>query len=651
MTDRFQKPERPVMMLAPEVARKIAAGEVIDRPNAVLREFLDNAVDAGATRITAEIEGGGIDKICVADNGIGMTKEDLCACARPHATSKISGEADLMNLSTLGFRGEALASIAAVSRLDITSRRAPDISAWHLETNITEDHVITPAQLECGTIAQSQALFANFPARRVFLKRPAAEGALCRQIFTEKALPFPETAFRLFMDGKLKLDLPSGQSLSERFVSAMNLPGYENLFYELSAEDSSGSKNWTCTIIIGEPAVFRTDKKLIHIYANGRKIQEYSLVQAVEYGAQGYFPNGTHPAAAVFLEMNPALVDFNVHPAKREARFKDLAPVHKAVTQTIRSFFKNYTVSKLVHGGHGKETHYVPAEQETAADTADAAAETNAQAELFRSEFRRQKAVNPQTNRAPRFRQDSFLSSGSCFGGTEARDGGKREMRGIESAESAAMQNFHAAAETSSDAGSAANYLYACENDETQSAGSDFVFLGSALGTFLIAEKDGNLYIVDQHAAHERILFNQMRERAGEKQPLLLPYIIETESAADDAYLESVQTELCGAGFEMKNLGGGSWEIQSVPACWQGTEEDLADDLLNKKQEPQQLLYALFASAACRSAVKDGTVIDSKSACMILEKTFRLPDPHCPHGRPVWTVVTKKELFDRVKRT
>ena len=185
---------RPVRQLSVDVARKIAAGEVIDRPQAIVRELMDNAVDSGADKITVEITGGGIEKIRISDNGSGMTKEDLKACARPHCTSKISDSEDLLNLTTLGFRGEALSSIAAVSRLSIAS------GTYKMRASITEDHIIEPippVQDGHGTIVTSEGLFENFPARRVFLKRPSSETMMCRDTFVEKSIPRPDISFRL----------------------------------------------------------------------------------------------------------------------------------------------------------------------------------------------------------------------------------------------------------------------------------------------------------------------------------------------------------------------------------------------------------------------------------------------------------------------
>src|SRR5574344_1570571 len=271
-SDLAQTDNRPhVKTLNPEVARKIAAGEVIDRPCAIVRELMDNAVDSGADSLSVEIPGGGIEKIRIVDNGVGMTKEDLASCARPHATSKITTETDLLHLSTLGFRGEALSSMAAVSRLEITS------GGWKMNASVTEDHLLTPTPVTKGTIVQTAGLFENFPARRLFLKRPASETMLCRSMFEEKVLPRPDLSFSLTIDGEEKLNLPAGQSLTERFTEALSLSESQDLFYEVGAAE----EDFSFKLIIGEPSVIRDNRKFIFIYVNGRRIQEYILMHAI----------------------------------------------------------------------------------------------------------------------------------------------------------------------------------------------------------------------------------------------------------------------------------------------------------------------------------------------------------------------------------
>lgn len=609
--------QRRVKILNAEVARKIAAGEVIDKPCAIVREFMDNAVDSGATRIRVEIASGGIEKIRVIDNGCGMSKEDLIQCAHPHATSKISTETDLLSLSTLGFRGEALSSIAAVSRLEIKS------GGWKMNASVTEDHIIEPCASTEGTIAQSSGLFENFPARRQFLKRPASEGIQCRTIFEEKILPRPDIAFTFVNDGEEKLSLPAGQSLKERFVQTNEFFESSDLFYELKHEDSE--KNFSFTLIIGEPSVARTSRKDIFIYVNGRKIQEYSLVQAIIYGTQGYFPNGTFPVACLFVEMNPALVDFNIHPSKREARFKDINALHHAVSSTTRNFFKQYTVKSMLTQN----------------------AEDKTEAELS-NEF----SFNSTSIEKNNFVEETFSHQNNIPKITSIYSDVKRGIPRTNFSSSGARQSFFKT-KTSQDFfhPMKPNYIPEISSENFSEYEKGFHFAGCVLGTFIIAEKNETLYIIDQHAAHERMIYNQIMAEAGQKQSLLVPYIVQTDSSADDNFIRAIKDKLEEAGFSCKDCGNGKWEFSTVPIRWKGTEADLKKDVLDRRVNPADMINAAAASTACRSAVMDGTVLDEETAKKIAKGALELPDPHCPHGRPVYTTITRQQLFALVKRT
>lgn len=692
---------RPVRSLPQEVARKIAAGEVIDRPNAIVRELLDNAVDSGADWIQVEIEGGGIDKIRVVDNGMGMTKEDLENCARPHATSKITAETDLLNLSTLGFRGEALSSIAAVSRLQITSATR-ETGSWQLTASVTQEHHITPASLNQGTVVQSEALFENFPARRTFLKRPAAETAQCRQTFVEKALPRTDISFRLLVDGKQRLDLPAGQSLAQRFTEALGLKESPSLFYEIHSHPESqkgqhgpSQQDWKFTVIIGEPAVARNDKKLIYVYVNGRKITEYSLVQAIDYGATGYFPNGTHPVAALFLEVNPALVDFNIHPAKREARFKDIAPIHRSVSQTVRQFFRNYSVSKLSAQAVGTifdddftETHRPHPVGKPSANLFDQA---DGSPNLYDTPLHVsatkwwQQAREEHGNNAGRGKKSypQYNSAGSIPVARRSFEGKpevarRQDTRGqffsdcyskdYQSAESAVATPAPSYGDRQPGFGDGFTQSLSsappnpAPPDDTVAGASQgerphpelsqkIRYLGTTQGVYLVVELEDSLYLIDQHAAHERLLYNSFIAQAGQKQNLLIPYVVETSSDADDEYLRSLQERLATAGFHMKECGQGRWECHSVPVQWKGTEADLERDLLGRRLNPEELVAALASTNACRQAVMDGTILDDDTACQLALNTLSLEDPHCPHGRPLWIRISREDMDRGVKRT
>ena len=608
--------EHPVRTLNPEVARKIAAGEVIDRPNAIIRELMDNSIDAGASSITVEITGGGIDSIRIVDDGNGMTREDLENCARPHATSKITSEVDLMNLSTLGFRGEALASIAAVSRLSIQS------GGYKMRASITEDHIIEAAAPLKGTIVQAQGLFENFPARRQFLKRAATEGIMCRNTFIEKALARPDIAFRFVSDGETKIDLPAGQSIKDRFLRANSYSEASELFYEFGQSSGGENPDWSFTLVIGEPAVSRSNKKEIFIYANGRRIQEYSLVQAVEYGAQGFFPNGTYPVAAVFTQVRSDLIDFNIHPAKREARFADISGLHHGLSSSIRNFFHQYTYSNF---------------------TEDKAAD-----EVRTQEFTFEIPENPAFEKGISYKVSETKSpSLSDF---RSKYLGIKTESGINRSSTAGSTFTASLAEAA---------LSAAKGDKGESdyepvkTTPSVKYIGPCLGTFLLAEKNNCLYIIDQHAVHERILFDRLMNSQKDcgRQSLLIPYKIRTESKTQDKQLEKLKDELTRIGFETEHVAEGYWEIKTIPDRWTGTEYELRTLLFVKQVEPSEIIRSIAAMTACKAAVKDGYVLDDITAARLVEQAFTLEDPHCPHGRPIYTVISREKLFELVKRT
>lgn len=636
--------KNPVRKLNADVARKIAAGEVIDRPQAVVRELLDNAVDSGATEITVELTGGGIEKIRVVDNGSGMTRADLEACARPHSTSKIATETDLLNLSTLGFRGEALASIAAVARLSIMS------GSYKMRASITDDHIIEHCQPVDGTIVEVAGVFENFPARRKFLKRPAAELAVCKNIFIEKSMARPDISFELVSDGNTLLSLPAGQTLKERFLEATGIRENESLFYALEnssgkGNDSSGNEDWSFHLIIGEPSVYRSNRKDIYIFVNGRRITEFSLVQAIEYGGSGYFPNGTFPVAALFVQMNPSLVDFNIHPAKREVRFHDSAPLHHGVSMAVKTFFHQHTVRTMLAG----EEHDT-SESENILFALDA-----------QTQHQDRQSSNAQTKTStPPSSSPSMPSSSNQY--SKSMPSAYKKIFSSNQTSNTRYNISHTKDEVSEVADIAAQALeteqeYAAPTNNystdpnTSVPGVAFRFLGHALGTFLIAEKGNTLYAIDQHAAHERILYNRIMTHQGKRQNLLVPYIIETESEKDDEYLKNISEQLEAAGFSIDSKGCGNWEITAVPERWTGGEAETERAILSRRLPPEQIISNIAAMTACKAAVKDGYILDNQTAAMLAEAALNLPDPHCPHGRPVFAQFSRADLFALVRRT
>ncbi|GMO12109.1 MAG: DNA mismatch repair endonuclease MutL [Treponemataceae bacterium] len=618
MTDPPPRPPsetvRPVRPLNEEIARKIAAGEVIDRPAAIVRELIDNALDSGAKTITCEIEEGGIKKVRVSDDGAGMTRDDLEQCAKPHATSKISADADLLNISTLGFRGEALASIAAVSMLTITTCRGN--AGFVMTDSLSRQKVINPASCMAGTSVQSEELFANMPARRNFLKRPASEAKLCKDIFSEKSIPHTGISMRFIENGKLKLALTSDESLAERFINAFDLPYDARLCYAQSFTPfdmlPDGKPRFSFTVLLGDPAIARNDRKFIHIYTNRRRINEYSLMQAIEYGAEGFFPNGTHPVAALLLEVHPSLIDFNIHPAKREARFKELPQIHHAVSMTVKQFFHEYARKASFSIAHNTQSSAHEFFDKTFSPNAAIAHNGTRSAMPMHQAF--------QSGFPPNFQSglQSNLQSKTFF-----RDSFSHAVSLNAPHESDMQQHI---------------------------AHNGFVYLGCIFDLYLLAQKDDALYIIDQHAAHEKILYEEFVSHKAETQDLLVPYLVSASSDDEEAYLESLIDALNAAGFRAQKSGA-TWEFFRVPTLWQGTQDDLRRDLLEKRIAPQDLLKELVASMSCRKAVKDGNIITAPRAIEIIEKVFAMESPRCPHGRPIYYALTKDEISSLVKRT
>ncbi|MCL2191159.1 MAG: DNA mismatch repair endonuclease MutL [Treponema sp.] len=582
-----------IRVLPPEEARKIAAGEVIDRPAALIREFLDNAIDADASGIEVSIEGGGGRRAEVSDDGRGMGPEDLGICWLAHATSKIRSLDDLNVAETLGFRGEALAAAAAVARLEIASCTEGG-EAWRLEVGPGEAH---PPRLERvgrtrGSTVRALNLFDTIPARKQFLKREGTEGSLCRQVFVEKALAFPEIAFRLTQDGRPKDFLPAAASKRKRFAAALLDPRQEAFLHEIHVLGDGFSAD----IVIGGPELFRSDRRMLYVFANGRRIQDFSLMQAMEYGTQGWFPNGTHPLGAVHVDIDPALADFNIHPAKREARFKDPGAIHHAVSSGLRDFCRRLTVKSGAATGA------------RAGDGGRLAGEALGGAAWEPS---------PQPAQVP--------------GEGAAADPG-RVAHPVPAFGTLSLARMSAEAVA-----------------EKPPVYGEARYAGKAFGLFLLAEWGDRLFVIDQHAAHERVLYDRFLSGDIPGQELLVPLFFATESAEDDGFIEAKRGELARLAIAIERDGDG-WRVDSLPANWKLSDSETVREILDLRNAGANIAERWAAVLCCHQAVRDGDYLDDVTAASLAREALALPDPRCPHGRPVWTEISREALCRAVRR-
>lgn len=602
-----------IRILPPETARKIAAGEVIDRPAAVVRELLDNAIDSGAREISVELEGGGLERIRVADDGSGMGAADLAACTLAHATSKLSSIDDLETLSTLGFRGEALGSIAAVSRLSIAS--AVEGAGGHrLSAGPGREPALEPFAARRGTVVDAAGLFAELPARRRFMKRPASEAALCRQVLLDKALPFPELGFRYLVDGRPALLLRPSTRV-ERVVACL-APGESPALFEDLAFSGAG---FSGRVVTAGPGRWRNDRRAMAVFANRRRIQEFGLVQALDWAFEGFLPGGAHPYAALLLDIDPALVDFNIHPAKREARFRDLDSVRRAVVRAVQDRLRSGLESGRTASARGSS------------DRASGAFQAGFEAFAYRGFGSDRLASGAGADAPPR----PMPSPGERASWDRLADL-VREKREAAYA----------------DAGSAATDLVAAGTMPEPGAAAGvpaFRYLGRALGVFLAFELDGELWLLDQHAAHERVIFDRLEAEPPVVQELLVPLELPVSDEAEDAYLSEVAAELDAAGWRVAREGG-TWLLTALPAGLASADAASLLDLLGRRPDPRQIGREARATAACRAAVKDGDELDPEAARELIALALALPVPRCPHGRPIAARFRKEDLFRLVER-
>ncbi len=614
---------RRIQVLRDSVARQIAAGEVIDRPFSVVRELLDNSIDAGATSIDVYIEAGGVASVRVVDNGRGMDQQDLELCWKSHATSKISSVEDLDHLMSLGFRGEALSSIAACSRLSITTRTAEVPTASRLKVESGKLISLEEAPGESGTVVEVADLFYSLPARRKFLKAPSAETAMCRSVLLEKSLAFPHIAFRLFSAGSLKLYLPAANTLDERIAAAHPSVVKPELLHRTETR----SERYSVTVVMGGPSLYRKDRRYIWTYVNNRKINEYALIQAVEYGFGDHIPGGYHPIAFVFISIDPELVDFNVHPAKREARFRNLPELHHGLVVALKEYLQRFTVSyhsrpDAIPGGiRGGE---LPLDG----------------APSGLGETRSPSFGSPQPSR----RDESSFDGGPVVRnpGGQDRHSEPAPVHGRSAENRRPSAGSRLPAEVSELSHELAPRPAPADTDGIR-------YYGQVFDLFLIASVGERLFLIDQHAAHERVLFERFRSNPAKPQNLLVP--IRFETTEDEEPLLKENISFCSeVGIDIGRLESGEWEILSLPEGFHSLEEEVVDFVKQAKGSRRELEQDLYARMSCRAAVKEGDPIDEVTAVELIKQAFALEHARCPHGRPIWYELTRSELYRLVGR-
>ena len=641
--------------LSPHLADLIAAGEVVERPASVAKELIENAIDAGATRITVEIENGGITYLRIADNGCGMSAEDAPVAFRRHATSKLRTEADLAAIGTLGFRGEALAAISSVTRIDLFTRQTGAIAGLHLHLEAGEIQVQEEAGCPEGTTMVVRDLFYNTPARMKFLKKDFTEAGYILGVVQHAALSHPEIAFTLIRDGKQvfttdgkgKLIAPVFAVFGKEMTASM---------IEVPRTERNGM---TVYGYIVKPHAGRPNRSMQHFFVNGRYVKSRLMQAALEEAYRNAIITGKYPSGAVFLELPLAAVDVNVHPAKTEVKFSQEKPVFEAVYVACKNAIM--ANDNMPHIEHKEKKPSAASPQEStpvyeqqrfavAKPVAQPAASAKADDDVPDLEDFLV-AVPPRAQKprsfgmyaaAPRILQDE----------TEPR------LTGRVNVEDNRLFSQFDKPEKAPAAPTALSTApqQAPERQQLEPLDTGARVIGECFNTYLIAEDKDGLILIDKHAAHERILFNKLRaETEMPQQELLTPVVVELtgeEAAAIQSQIEDIRK----AGFAIDPFGENSFAVRSVPAYLDsgdvpGVISELAEKAMNSRATVPDRLDDLIHTVACKAAIKAGKATSLTELQDLCDRVLGDDNVRsCPHGRPTMVRLTKYELDKLFKR-
>lgn len=633
---------RRTITLLPETLRnQIAAGEVVERPSSVLKELVENSLDANAARIDVALEGGGVARLLVADDGDGIPADELALAVTRHATSKLKTAGDLFAVTSFGFRGEALPSIASVSHLLLTSRAREAAEAAHIEVEHGSVASEGPAALAAGTRVEMRRLFASTPARLKFLRTEATEAKRCQEALMRMALARPDVAFSLTSGGRELFRLPGGQTLSARLGQFWPPQVLEGL-----VEFSRSREGMTAHGLAGRPshAQNRADRMLF--YVNGRPVQDRLLMRAARDAYKGRLLSGEYPQVLLFLDLPPEEVDVNVHPSKMEVRFRDEGAVFSLVRWGLEPVAGAEALSEA-------SASYARA----ASDAGRAAASGSTAFDAPPASCRPSGGAWPA---APSADSPSFSAR-------PAGQWGSRWAGGEKPAQLRAYNDFQSPAPARevplpfTPAGADHGAAHDAPVPVGMGAATPLTlsregleYLGQVAGTYLVlcqggAHGGGRLVIVDQHAAHERVILENMRRArsAGDSQPLAVPLPLSLHPA-EALRLAELEAELREVGFVLEQDADTLFVRGVPPSLPAGKAAQYLREILDEQSDGLTSLWALLS---CKSAIKAGQALAVDEALALLEAWLAAPErEHCPHGRPVVVSFAEGDLERLFKR-
>ena len=700
-----------INILDKNTINQIAAGEVIDRPASIIKELVENSIDAGATSISVEIRGGGIDLIRITDNGFGINRDDVKVAFVRHSTSKISNAEDLSFITSLGFRGEALASIAAVADVELITKQKEAFSAVRYHISGGEEKEFEEIGAPDGTTFIIRDVFGCVPVRRKFLKSSATEGSYCNEAVERIALSHPGISIKYVNNGRNVL-YTNGSGKMKDVIFGIYGRDIASEIAELSFEGKNGIKISGC---ICKPTIVRNNRNTENTFVNGRFIKSPILFKAIEDAYQPYLMQHKYPFTALYVEINPANMDVNVHPTKQEVRFENPEAVYNTVFEAVTEVLSG---KALVHRAEPEETKsnskeknkYIPEPFEIARkkeetksnvsqslmvaenpedddskntnkDVINKAVNENQNDSGFNHEIQN-KLNNEQKNRLENEINDGLENDNNITFNEKNNEVINKEV--FEENNYEKVNFIDKSIEKSSDNTSSNSLEFTQDKTETTPTGKyvqqtlfdnavhvesrdefnnifskGYRIVGQIFETYWIIECGGCAYIIDQHAAHEKILYEKFMKEVGteEATQLLSPPIIISLTGIEEATAEQYNDELAKNGFVLEHFGGHEYALSEVPLNLYGIDAkafllELLDELAKDiKGSVIKGIKEKIATCACKAAVKGNMELSLLEAEELIKQLLKAENPfNCPHGRPIIIDITKKEIEKKFKR-
>ncbi|XZJ15668.1 DNA mismatch repair endonuclease MutL [Clostridium perfringens] len=672
-----------INILNADTANKIAAGEVVERPSSVVKELVENSLDAGAKNITIEIQNGGESLIKIIDDGSGVHPEDVEKAFNPHATSKIKDTYDIFSINTLGFRGEALPSIASIARVDFKSKVSGFDMGKELIISGGEKESLTDCSMNRGTQIEVRDLFFNVPARKKFLKTTARESALINDLVNRISLANPDVSFKLFNNNKKILNTYGNGKLIDVIRTIYGKSTAENLIYFEEHKDTASVYGF-----IGNDTLARASRNNQSLFVNKRYVKNRSLTVAVENAFRSFNVTGKFPFFVLFIDTYPELIDVNIHPTKSEIKFKDERFIFKVVFDAVHSAMREY-VKDTFTLPEEEEKKFEALKEEVIQESLDKEISTleklkeninykvsddRKKEEIYSynpsKDYEAKIEVNIPVDFLSKENQEESFSINNSFNSLENNEfkevSAKREI----SYDPILIKNEISDKVSENTYDSLESSDYKCNKNEYGNSLEEIIYreakfpklkvIGQFNKTYILAEYDSTLYLIDQHAAHEKILFEKYSSDIAKKkveiQPLMIPLVV-TLPTEDYLYYDENKEIFEKAGFKISDFGDNSIRIEEVPYFLDKLNPtELITSMINnlKKMgtgETVEVKYNKIASMSCRAAVKANDVLSILEMENLIEDLRYINDPfHCPHGRPTIIKFTSYELDKKFKR-